>query len=53
MQCNICADQVDQCPEPEHEACVSKENSEPGEGVGRLPQSVRELCGDISLRRNR
>lgn len=41
------------CPEPEDEASVPKESPESGEGAGRLPQSIRELCGDLSIRRNR
>lgn len=40
-------------PEPEHEASVQEESPEPGEGAGRLPQGVGELCGDVGVRRNR
>lgn len=44
---------MENCCEREDEASVKKESAEPGEGAGRLPQSVRELRGDIGVRRNR
>lgn len=49
----IVVEEVENCCEPEDEASVKKESAEPGEGAGRLPQSVRELRGDIGVRRNR
>lgn len=45
-------EEVENSREPEDEASVEKESPEPGEGAGRLPQSVRELRGDIGIRRN-
>ncbi|XP_069021061.1 endoplasmic reticulum-Golgi intermediate compartment protein 2-like isoform X2 [Embiotoca jacksoni] len=45
-------EEVESSPEPEDEAPVQEESPEPGEGAGRLPQSVGELRGDVSIRRN-